>query len=229
MSAMNETIRIVLVDDQQLMRIGLRTILETFDDFVVVGEAGSGDEALQVIAAARADVVLMDIQMPGMDGIRATEKIAALDDAPAVIVLTTFNRDDYLFDALRAGASGFLLKNSPTELIVDAIRTVSSGNSLLSPDVTRRVIMAATQSRQSPNSNNNASALDQLTDRERDVFNRLIRGDSNQEIADRLFIGEATVRTHVTALLSKLNLPNRVHAVIWAYEHGAVPPDTPLT
>jgi DNA-binding NarL/FixJ family response regulator len=229
MSAVNETIRIVLVDDQQLMRIGLRTILETFEDFAVVGEASSGDEALQVLRAARADVVLMDIQMPGMDGIRATEKITALDDAPAVIVLTTFNRDDYLFDALRAGASGFLLKNSPTERIVDAIRTVSSGNSLLSPDVTRRVIMAATQSRQSPNSNNDASALDQLTDRERDVFNRLIRGDSNQEIADRLFIGEATVRTHVTALLAKLNLPNRVHAVIWAYEHGAVPPDTPLT
>jgi DNA-binding NarL/FixJ family response regulator len=229
MSSTNETIRIVLVDDQQLMRIGLRTILETFGDFAVVGEASSGDEALQVIAAARADVVLMDIQMPGMDGIRATEKIVELDSAPAVIVLTTFNRDDYLFDALRAGASGFLLKNSPTERIVDAIRTVSSGNSLLSPDVTRRVIMAATQSRQSPNSNNDASALDQLTDRERDVFNRLIRGDSNQEIADRLFIGEATVRTHVTALLAKLNLPNRVHAVIWAYEHGAVPPDAPLT
>jgi DNA-binding NarL/FixJ family response regulator len=221
-------IRIVLVDDQQLMRIGLRTILETFDDFAVVGEAGNGHEAIQVIAAARADVVLMDIQMPGMNGITATEQISALPNAPAVIVLTTFNRDDYLFDALRAGAAAFLLKNSPTERIVDAIRTVASGNSLLSPDVTRRVIMAATQSRNTANSDN-AEELALLTDRERDVFNRLVRGDSNQEIADRLFIGEATVRTHVTAVLSKLNLPNRVHAVIWAYEHGAVPPDEPLT
>lgn len=214
-------IRVMLVDDQSLLRVGLRTIIDTDDRMSVVAEAGSGDEALAIIEGARPDVVLMDVQMAGMDGITATGHISQLDSSPAVVMLTTFNRDDYLFGALRAGAVGFLLKTSPSELILDAIATAANGNALLSPDVTRRVIEAAVKSE--PNvSPTGADPLDVLTDRERDVLMLVAEGASNNDIAARLYIGEATVRTHLSSLFAKLGVANRVHAVIWAYRNGVV-------
>lgn len=214
-------IRVLLVDDQSMIRAGLRMILESTDDIVVVGEAADGDEALVQTRAADPDVVLMDVQMPVLDGIEATQRLQDENIRARIIVLTTFERDDYLFGALSAGASGFILKNSPPEELVRAVRTVAHGDALLDPAVTRRVIgnLAA------PRSPNAApDRIGDLSDREREVFLGLARGRSNAELAAELYLGEATVKTHVSSVLSKLALRDRVQAVIYAYEHGIVLP-----
>ena len=221
MSPPPERIRVMLVDDQSLLRVGLRTIIDTDERMTVVAEAGRGDEAVALIESARPDVVLMDIQMPGMDGIAATELITRVQPHPAVVMLTTFDRDDYLFGALRAGAVGFLLKTSPPEMVFDAIATAAMGNALLSPDVTRRVIEAAVRAGPTvaPSS---VDPLAVLTMRERDVLMLVAEGASNNAIGARLYIGEATVRTHLSSMFVKLGVANRVHAVIWAYRNGVV-------
>ncbi|MDQ2756043.1 MAG: response regulator transcription factor [Actinomycetota bacterium] len=219
-------LRVVVVDDQPLLRSGLAMILSVEDDLEVVGEAGDGAEAVRVVAALRPDVVLMDVQMPVMDGIEATREIVAADLA-RVVILTTFDRDDYLVDALRAGASGFLLKNAEAERLVEAVRVVGSGHALLAPEVTMRVIeqmraeappgALAPPARRVP-------ALELLTPREHEVLVLLGRGLSNAEIAGRLFVGDATVKTHVSNLFAKLHLRDRVQAVVLAHEAGLVLP-----
>ena len=219
---MSDPIRVVLVDDQQLIRVGFRRILETEPDIEVVGEAANGAEALDVVHWRRPDVVLMDIQMPTMDGLEATRRLLGAPVAPAapalrVIILTTFELDEYVFEALRAGASGFLIKNAPPEDLVAAIRSVVAGGALLSPSVTARVI--GTFAHRRPG-DLDARRVDALTEREREVLVLVGRGLSNQEIAARLVVGEATVKTHVSSILGKLDVRDRVGAVIVAYESG---------
>jgi DNA-binding NarL/FixJ family response regulator len=231
-------IRVLLVDDQDLLRSGIRIILESEPGMVVVGEARDGHGALELIRQVSPDVVCLDVQMPGMDGLTATRLIAALEHPPAVLVLTTFDRDDYLFEALEGGASGFLLKNSTPEQLVDAVQVVARGDALLSPDVTRRVIErfaqreAGARARAGAGSDAAAAAagaaasalIADLTARERDVLAFVARGMSNAEIAAELFLGEATVKTHVSKVLQKLGVRDRIQAVVFAYEHGfAVP------
>jgi DNA-binding NarL/FixJ family response regulator len=213
-------IRVLLVDDQAMIRAGIRMILESAEDVAIVAEAGDGDAALVQARAANPDVILMDVQMPILDGIEATRKMRAENIRAHIIILTTFERDDYLFGALAAGASGFLLKNSPPEELVRAVRTVASGDALLDPTVTRRVIARVGK----PNSAAKTDALSALSEREREVFFGLARGQSNAEIAASLYLGEATVKTHVSNLLAKLALRDRVQAVIFAYEHGVIAP-----
>ncbi len=224
------SLRVVVVDDQPLLRSGLAMILSVEDDLEVVGEAGDGAEAVRVVTALRPDIVLMDVQMPVMDGIEATRAIVAADLA-RVVILTTFDRDDYLVDALRAGASGFLLKNAEAERLVDAVRVVGSGHALLAPEVTMRVIdqMRADDLTGRPPAphTRHVPALDLLTPREHEVLVLLGRGLSNAEIAGRLFVGDATVKTHVSNLLAKLHLRDRVQAVVLAHEAGLVPPTDP--
>ena len=222
----------LLVDDHDLVRTGFRTILESEPGIEVVGEARDGLEAVARTAELAPDVVCMDVQMPGMDGLEATRRIVAERDArhsaqprPGVLVLTTFDRDDYLFAALDAGASGFLLKNASPEKLVDAVRVVAGGDALLAPDVTRRVIERATADRESAPAAD--ERIDDLTERETEVLRLLARGRSNAEIARELWLGEATVKTHVSKVLLKLGLRDRVHAVVFAYENGvAVPGDS---
>ncbi len=211
-----DLIGVVLVDDQMLVRSGFRMILETEPDITIVGEAADGQEALQVVRRTDPDVVLMDIQMPTMDGLEATERLLEAADPPRIVVLTTFERDDYVFRALRAGASGFLLKNAPPEKLVEAVRTVAAGDSLLAPSVTRRIIEAfATQPAPA-----DPDALSVLTEREGDVLRLMARGMSNTEIAGDLVVSEATVKTHVSNILAKVGARDRVQAVVWAFEHG---------
>jgi DNA-binding NarL/FixJ family response regulator len=215
------TLRVLLADDQDLVRAGFRVILGMEDDLEVAGEAGDGLAAVELAARLRPDVVLMDVQMPGIDGLEATRRI--LGDPAAetrVVILTTFDREDYLFEALRAGASGFLLKNASPEDLVDAVRVVARGDALLSPEVTRRVI--ARFSAAAPPVP--AHRPPELTDREFEVLVQLARGASNAEIAAELYLGEATVKTHVSRVLTKLGLRDRTHAVVFAYEHGIVAP-----
>lgn len=227
------SIRVLVVDDQALVRGGFRTILDSEPGIEVVGEAADGASAIDAVGELDPDVVCMDVQMPGMDGLTATRRIAAEHgERPAVLVLTTFNREDYLFQALEAGASGFLLKNSSPEQLIEAVQVVARGDALLSPDVTRKVIEAASaRGVQRPADAPPASApriappeLASLTDREREVLALLAEGRSNAEIATRLWVGEATVKTHVSKVLQKLGLRDRVHAVVYAYEHGVVRP-----
>lgn len=195
-------------------------ILEAEADLIVVGEAGDGAEAIDLVQRCNADVVLMDIRMPNVDGVQATAVITARSDAPRVLVLTTFDLDDIVHEALRAGASGFLLKDTPPEQLVDAIRIVHGGDAVVAPSVTRRLIEAfAVRPATTP-----APGLDQLTERELDVLRLLARGQSNAEIAGTLILGEATVKTHVGRILMKLDLRDRVQAVVFAYEHGIVTP-----
>ena len=215
-------VRVLLVDDDDLMRAGLRAVLSTADTVEVVGEAGDGREAAPLVRAVRADVVLMDIRMPDLDGIAATRDVLAAAPDVRVVILTTFEQDDYIFDALRAGASGFLLKRTTPEDLVAAIHTVAAGDSLLSPSVTRRVIDRMAE-QPTPDAAD-VRAIDELTPRERDVLAHVARGLSNAEIAAALVIEESTVKTHVKRILQKLRLRDRVQAVIYAYEAGLVRP-----
>jgi DNA-binding NarL/FixJ family response regulator len=216
-------IRVLIVDDQPLVRSGLRMIVATRDEFSVVGEATQGLEAVEMVKQLNPDVVIIDIQMPVLDGVEATRRITALPNPPKVLVLTTFERDDYLHEALRAGASGFLLKNSPPERLLDALSIVASGDSLVDPAMTRRLIDAM-GNRLPMNSEVALKALKALTDREEEVLRLIAKGFSNAEIAEALFIGESTVKTHVSSILVKLNLRDRVQAVVFAYEHGVTTP-----
>ncbi|MFD1505384.1 response regulator transcription factor [Georgenia yuyongxinii] len=214
-------IRVVIADDQDLIRVGLRTILEAEDDIVVVGEAESGPAAARVAAAAGADVVLMDVEMPGGDGIAAVLAVISERPAARVIMLTTFDLDDYVADSLRAGASGFLLKTTPRTELVAAIRRVHQGELMFAPTVTRRLVETFVTA---PSSRSAERTLRELTERERDVFLELATGASNAEIAARLYLGEATVKTHVTRILAKLGVHDRIQAVVHAYESGVVRP-----
>lgn len=216
-------IRVVLADDQDMVRAGFRLILESVDDIDVVGEAADGTEAIGVASRERPDVVLMDVQMPRLDGLAATGEIVASLPDTRVVILTTFERDDYVFQALRQGAAGFMLKNAPPEDLIEAVRTVASGDALLAPSVTRRIIEEF--SRLSPVAA--PPELERLTGREREVLFLVGRGRSNKEIAEELFVGEATVKSHVSSILTKLGLRDRVHAVVFAYEAGVVRPGGP--
>ncbi|NND83678.1 MAG: response regulator transcription factor [Acidimicrobiia bacterium] len=214
-------IRILLVDDQHLVRSGFRMMLDAEPDVMVVGEASDGAEAVRSVKLDPPDLVLMDVQMPGMDGLEATKEITALDDPPRVLVLTTFERDDYVFTALRNGASGFILKNAPPEQLLEAVRTVAAGEALLAPSVTKRIVEEFARRPAAPAA---AAEVDDLTERELDVLRLLARGRTNAEIAEELFVGEATVKTHVSNVLTKLGIRDRVQAVVFAYENGIVAP-----
>jgi DNA-binding NarL/FixJ family response regulator len=219
-------IRVLVVDDQELVRLGFCVILDAADGITVVGEAANGEAAVSQVAAHGPDVVLMDIRMPGMDGLEATRLITkGPAGVPKVVMLTTFDLDDYVYEALRAGASGFLLKDSPRHDLIAAVRAAAAGDALLAPSVTRRLIEAF--ARRPPETAPSPSQLASLTARERDVLLLLARGRSNAEIASVLFVSEATVKTHVGNLLAKLGLRDRVQAVILAYETGIVVPGTP--
>lgn len=216
------TIRVLLADDQALLRAGFRKLLESEDDIRVVAEAANGREAIHQVHQFEPDLVLMDIRMPEMDGLEATRLIARSAAPSRILILTTYDLDEYVFDALRAGASGFLLKDAPPEQLTAGIRAVAAGDGLLAPSVTRRLI-AEFASR--PQSDAAAQALlRQLTRRELDVLERIARGLSNVEIAKELFLGEATVKTHVSNLLVKLGVRDRVQAVVFAYETGLARP-----
>ena len=221
---MSDPLRVLLVDDHAMVRSGFAMVLSVEDDIEVVGEAADGLQAIERARETRPDVVLMDVQMPRMDGIEATRHLVA-DDLGHVVIVTTFDRDDYLFDALRAGASGFLLKNAGPEQLLDAVRSAGRGHALLAPEVTRRVIgRMAGESALAPVDREEPAALSRLTTREREVLVLLGRGLSNSEIAERLVLGEATVKTHVSNVLAKLHLRDRVQAVIYAYEAGLILP-----
>jgi DNA-binding NarL/FixJ family response regulator len=220
---MTVPIRVLVVDDQELVRSGFSVILDAADGITVIGEAANGDAAVAAVAAGQPDVVLMDIRMPGMDGLEATRLITSTSAvAPKIVILTTFDLDDYVYEALRAGASGFLLKDSPRHDLIAAVRAAAAGDALLSPSVTRRLIEAF--ARRPPETTPSPARLASLTARERDVLLLLARGRSNAEIAAGLFVSEATVKTHVGNLLAKLGLRDRVQAVILAYETGMVVP-----
>ena len=216
------TIRVVLVDDQAMVRAGFRLILEAEDDIAIVGEASDGEEAVEVTRRLRPDVVLMDVQMPRMDGLEATRRLGREPGVDSrVVILTTFEQDDYVFEALRAGASGFLLKNARPEDLVHAVRVVASGDALLAPAITRRVIQEYARRPARPRDD---AALELLTERELEVLRLLATGLSNAELAAQLFLGEGTVKTHVSHVLAKLGLRDRVQAVVFAYESGLVEP-----
>ena len=215
-------IRVVVVDDQAVVRAGFQTILSAQPDIEVVGEAADGLEAMQVVTAESPDVVLMDIRMPRLDGLEATRRMLGRGDPVRVLIMTTFDLDEYVYEALRAGASGFLLKDIGREELARAVRTVADGEALLAPAVTRRLIDAFVQ--RAPSGSSESAALDSLTAREREVLECVARGMSNAEIAAELFVGEATVKSHVASVLLKLDVRSRVHAVIAAYELGVVQP-----
>ena len=217
------TIRVLIVDDQALVRVGFRMILSTQPDVEVVGEAADGNEAVRLAQQQHPDVVLMDIRMPGLDGIGATRVLAG-PDAPRparVVILTTYDLDEYVFDALAAGASGFLLKDVRPEDLVQGVRLVAAGDALLAPSVTRRLIAELAHR---PRVSDTRSVDDSLTRRELEVLRLVAEGQSNAEIAASLYLSENTVKTHVTHILDKLGLRDRVHAVIYAYESGIVEP-----
>jgi DNA-binding NarL/FixJ family response regulator len=211
------TIRVALADDQALVRAGFRMIVESQNDMVIAGEAADGREAVELVRRERPDVVLMDIRMPNMDGIEATRQVA---DATRVVILTTYELDEYVFDALAAGASAFLLKAAPPEDLIRAIRVVATGDALLAPSVTRRLIEEF--ARRPEPANRSSRRLDGLTERELEVLKQIAHGHTNAEIAVRLHVAETTVKTHVAHLLDKLELRDRVQAVILAYEAGVV-------
>ncbi|NQX34928.1 response regulator transcription factor [Herbiconiux sp. VKM Ac-2851] len=253
---MTAPIRVLLADDQDLVRVGLRIILESEDGIEVVGEARNGREAVTLGRELTPDVICMDVQMPELDGLEATRQLIAHGTAAGILILTTFDRDDYLFAALEAGASGFVLKNSSPESLVDAVQVVARGDALLSPDVTRRVIesfarrpgapapappgeapptadetptgrTASAEEAAPPPTLTPAPELGALTDREREVLGLLAAGRSNAEIARELYLGEATVKTHVSKILQKLGLRDRIQAVVFAYETGVAVPGRP--
>ena len=216
------TIRIVLADDQPMLRMGFRMVFEAQPDLEVVAEANDGREVLEVLRATPADVVLMDVRMPHLDGVEATRRICAEPDPPRVLILTTFDLDEYVYEGLRAGASGFLLKDVPPPELLRAIRVVAAGDAIVAPSVTRRLLDQF--ARHLPRDEPSTPALDRLTSRERDVLLEVARGRSNAEIAETLFLSEATVKTHVAHILTKLEVRDRVQAVVLAYESGLVTP-----
>jgi DNA-binding NarL/FixJ family response regulator len=220
-------IRVLLVDDQSLVRMGFRMILEAETDITVVGEAGDGAAAVSMAAALRPDVVLMDVRMPGVDGIDATAAITAAGGAAKVLILTTYDLDRYVYAGLRAGASGFLLKDAPPADLLAAIRTVADGAAVLAPSTTRRLIDRFVPLLPDPErTTRRDSLLEALTGREADVFRLLARGQSNREIASELFLSESTIKIHVGHILAKLNLRDRVQAVVLAYESGLITPES---
>ncbi len=210
------SIRVLLVDDQSMVRAGFRLLLGDEEDMEVVAEAANGLEAVAQASRFHPHVILMDIRMPELDGLEATRRILTADPSARVLVLTTFNLDDYVYEALRAGASGFVLKDDPPEHLIDAVRTVARGEALLSPAVTKQVIQHFTRlHRQAP-----PRAVELLTTREMEVFRLITQGLSNAEIGERLFISDTTVKTHVTRLLQKLDLRDRAQAIVLAYQTG---------
>lgn len=221
-------IRVLIVDDQAMVRAGFRMIIEAEPDITVVGEAADGADALVMVERSNPDVVLMDVRMPRMDGIEAASRLLARrdGDAPRVLMLTTFDLDDYVYSALRAGVSGFMLKDAPAEQLVEAIRVIAAGEALLAPSVTRRLIedISKRPKREAPIA---TPGLDQLTEREHEVLRLVAKGMSNAEIADQLYLGEATIKTHVGRMLMKLSLRDRVQAVVLAYESGLITPGDP--
>ncbi|GAB2464385.1 response regulator transcription factor [Jatrophihabitans fulvus] len=217
------TIRVVLVDDQELVRSGLAMLVNSQPDLEVVGEAADGRAALDLLAATRCDVVLMDVRMPRLDGIEATRRLLATPGfAARIVVLTTFDLDEHAFAALRAGASGFLVKDAPAEDVLQAVRTVHAGDAVISPSTTRRLLDHVAPTLPSPGGD--ADPLAALTERKREVFVLIARGASNAEVRERLFLAEPTVKTHVGRILAKLGLRDRVQLVILAYETGVVRP-----
>jgi DNA-binding NarL/FixJ family response regulator len=215
------SIRVLIADDQELVRTGFRMILTGEPDITVVGEAGDGLAAVELARGLGVDVVLMDIRMPGIDGIEATRRLGAAGSPARVLILTTFDLNEYVYEALRAGASGFLLKDAPAAQLVTAIRVVADGEALLAPSITRRLIGEFAQ-RPAPSAK--PAAMEELTERELEVLRLIARGLSNAEIAKQLFLGDATVKTHVARILMKLELRDRVQAVVAAYETGLVQP-----
>ncbi len=210
------TVRVLLVDDQSMVRAGFRLLLADEPDIEVVAEAGNGLEAVAQASRFHPDVVMMDIRMPELDGLEATRRILAADGTARILILTTFNLDDYVYEALRAGASGFVLKDDPPEQLIAAVRTIAGGEALLSPAITNRVIQHFTrQHKQAP-----PRAVETLTTREMEVFGLITRGLSNAEIGRELFISDTTVKTHVTRLLQKLDLRDRAQAIVLAYQTG---------
>jgi DNA-binding NarL/FixJ family response regulator len=218
-------IRVLIVDDQALVRAGFRMILEAQPDLEVVGEAGDGSAAIDAVRSLRPDVVLMDVRMPGVDGIEATRRLTEAGVPGKIVILTTYDLDEYVFDALAAGASGFLLKHVPPEELVRGVRVAASGEALLAPSITKRLIEEFAKQRAPVRAS--GTDLKSLTDREREVLTLLGRGLSNPEIAKDLKVGEATVKTHVAHVLDKLELRDRVQAVIFAYEIGLIKPGAP--
>jgi DNA-binding NarL/FixJ family response regulator len=221
------TTRILLVDDQPLLRMGFRMVLESQDDLVVVGEAGDGDEAVRLTGELDPDIVLMDVRMPGVDGIEATSRIVSRGLRSRVIILTTFDLDEYAFAGLRAGASGFLLKDVPPNDLLSGIRAVATGDAVVSPSVTRRLLDTFAHRLPGPEVASEPpldARLELLTAREREVLLELARGCSNAEIASELVLSEATVKTHVRRILAKLGLRDRVQAVVYAYDIGLARP-----
>jgi DNA-binding NarL/FixJ family response regulator len=217
------SIRVLVADDQSMVRAGFRMLLADQHDIEVVAEAGNGLEAVDKAERFRPTVILMDIRMPELDGLEATRRILADDDKARILILTTFDLDEYIYEALRAGASGFLLKDDPPEQLIAAIHTVASGDALLSPAVTKRVIKQFTHISRPTR----PRALDELTEREQEILRLIAQGLSNAEIGSQLYISETTVKTHVTHVLQKLNLRDRVQAVVLAYQSGLVEHDGP--
>ena len=217
-----DVIRVVIVDDQSLVRAGFKMVLAAQSDMAVVGEAGDGAEALRLLAHTPADVVVMDIRMPVMDGVEATRRLCSTESGPRVLVLTTFDTDADAFAALQAGASGFLLKNVPPEELLSAIRVVALGEAVVAPRITRRLLDRFAGQLTVPSTED--GRVGQLTDREREVLLLVAQGLSNAEIAERLFVAETTVKTHVGRILTKLDLRDRVQAVVLAYETGLIRP-----
>jgi DNA-binding NarL/FixJ family response regulator len=217
-------VRVLLADDEELVRAGFRLILATEDDIEVIGEAGNGAEAVELARSLDPDVILMDIQMPEMDGLEATRQIAALarEETSRVLILTTFEQDEYVYEALRAGASGFLLKRTPAAELVAAVRVVAGGEALLAPSITRRLIDQF--AKRPAVATHDASTLSELTEREREVLGLIAQGLSNAEIAERLVLSEGTVKTHIKHIFNKLELRDRAQAVILAYDAGLVEP-----
>jgi DNA-binding NarL/FixJ family response regulator len=216
-------IRLLIADDEAMVRRGLRLVLETEDDLQVIGEAADGIEAIDEARRLRPDVVLMDVRMPRLDGVEACRRLVEASEAK-VVVLTTFDLDEHLFAAVRAGASGFLLKASPPEELVAAIRAAHAGNALVEPKMTKRLLEEFARRPDHPPSGQLPSRFSELTDREVDVLREVVRGASNSEIAERLYISETTVKTHVNHILSKLGVRDRIQAVVLAYDHGLVEP-----
>ncbi|MEU5380384.1 response regulator transcription factor [Streptomyces sp. NPDC005968] len=213
--------RVLICDDQQLIRMGLRMVIDSQPDLTVVGEAADGDAAIASVAALEPDLVLMDVRMPGLDGLAATEHLCAQPDGPQILVVTTFDLDEYAYAALRAGASGFLVKDAPAEEILVTIRAVLRGEVMVAPSLTRRLVERfVLQAPASAAAQHNRLAA--LTEREREVLALVAKGLANGEIADRLFVGETTVKTHLGRVLTKLGLRDRIHAVIFAYESGLI-------